>query len=64
MSLSPRTHTMLKARQPEIRGGFPENLALPVHRAPIWILFASVFYACKITTIFKLLGGRANTTEA
>ena len=45
MSLSPRTRPLLKARQPEVRGAFLENLALPVHRAPIWIIFASVFCA-------------------
>jgi hypothetical protein len=39
MSLPPSqlTHAALKARQREIRDGFPENLALRVHRALSWL---------------------------
>jgi hypothetical protein len=36
-SVSPLTYAALKARQREIRDGFPENLALRVHRSLSWL---------------------------
>ena len=34
---APLTHAALKAKQRELRGGFPETMGLRVHRAISWI---------------------------
>ena len=34
---APLTHAVLKAKQRELRGGFPETMGLRVHRAISWI---------------------------